>query len=69
MIGPLPAVTPSDDLAAVLQAAAFGALIGTAVAARRRRRNPEFDAWLVTARWTVLLTVLSCLWFVAKGLR
>jgi hypothetical protein len=37
----------------VLQAAALWTLVGTAVAARARRRNPDVDAWLVTARWTL----------------
>ena len=52
-----PALAPNDDVAAVLQAAAVGALIGTAVAARRRGRDTDFDAWLVTARWSVAFGV------------
>ena len=54
-----PALAPSDDVAVVLQAAALGALIGTALAARGRSRDREFDAWLVTARWTVLLALAA----------
>ena len=63
-----PAIAPSDDVAVVLQAAAFGALIGTAVAARRRARNSEFDTWLVTARWSVALAILGALYVVTKWL-
>ena len=56
-----PALAPSDDLAVLLQAATFGALVGTAVAARRRGRDPDFDAWLITARWTVAVSFLTLL--------
>ena len=56
-----PALAANDDVAVVLQAAAFGALVGTAVAARRRRHDPDSDAWLVTARWTVAVSVFALL--------
>jgi hypothetical protein len=56
-----PAVTPNDDLAVILQAATLGALLGTAVAARRRRGDPGFDAWLVTARWSVAAGIVGVL--------
>jgi hypothetical protein len=48
----VPAIAPSDELAVVLQAGAFGALIGAAVVARRGRRIGS-DAALITARWTL----------------
>ena len=53
MIGPPPAIAPSDDVTVILHAAGVGTLIGTAVAARGRRRDPTVDTWLLTARWTV----------------
>jgi 4-amino-4-deoxy-L-arabinose transferase-like glycosyltransferase len=63
-----PAIAPSDDLAVVVQFAALGALIGTALAARRRGRDRDFDAWLLTARWTVALGVGAGVGVVTKWL-
>ena len=42
-------VAPNNDVAFVLQIAALGALVGSAVAAAMRLRNPEADTWLPTA--------------------
>ena len=50
---PVPAVAPSDDVAVILQWATLGGLIGSAVAARRRRRDPGADAWAITTRWSI----------------
>jgi glycopeptide antibiotics resistance protein len=55
----VPAVTPSGDLAFVLQLAAVGALVGAAIAAYWRQRNPAFDAWMMTTRWSLLLAVVG----------
>ena len=63
-----PAVAPSDDVALVLQAAAAGALFGTAVAVRRRGRNPDADAWLLTARWSVVGAIIGFWIVVGHGL-
>ena len=54
MIGPLPALAPSDELDFILQAAGIGAVVGTAVAAAVRRRRPEADPWPLTASLTLL---------------
>ena len=64
MIAPLPAAAPSDELAVVLQAAGVGALVGTAVSAWFRRRDPAADTWLTTAAFTLLFAALGVL-FVA----
>ena len=64
-----PALAPSEDVAVLVQAAALGALIGTTVAARRRSRDPEFDAWLITARWTVGFSLVTLVILVVDGLR
>lgn len=61
MIAPLPAVAPSEDVAVVLQAAGIGALLGTAVAARRRTRTKRVDTWVITTRWTVAAAALGVL--------
>ena len=57
MIAPVPSVAPSDDVAVVLQAAGVGALLGASLAARRRARDPDYDAWLLTARWTIAFAI------------
>ncbi len=61
MIGPLPAVAPSDDVAFVLQGAGLGALVGAAVTARRKTQDPGTDTWLITARWMVGGALLAAL--------
>jgi hypothetical protein len=68
VIGLIPALTPSEDLAVVLQAAGVGALIGTALAARLRARNPEADAFVPTAAWTLLLAGIAGLGVLTKRL-
>jgi hypothetical protein len=69
VIAPTPAVAPSDEVAVVLQMAGVGALLGTAVAARRKRREPAADTWLFTARWTLALAALGVLIVIAAVLR
>lgn len=64
MMWPLPAVAPSGDVAVVLQFAGVFTPIGTAVAARSRRRNPTADAWLLTARWTLAGTGIGTVFVV-----
>lgn len=63
-----PAIAPSDDLGLVLQAAGIGALLGTAIAARRRAQDPDFDAWLITARWTLSVALVTGLGVLTKRL-
>ncbi len=53
MIAPLPALTPSGDIAVILQGAGIGTLVGAAVATRALRRDPAADTWLLTTRWTL----------------
>lgn len=48
------AVAPLPDVAFVLQAGAVGTAIGTAVAARARRRRSDTDAAQITCAWTLL---------------
>ena len=61
MIGPFPVIKPSDDVALVVQAAAAGALFGTAVAAGLRVRRPADDTWLLVAAVTLLGAALGIL--------
>ncbi len=68
MIGPIPAIAPNDDVAVVLQAAGIGALLGTAVAARRRAKDMSADTWLLTARWSVALALAGLLLVLADAL-
>lgn len=68
MIAPLPALSPSPEVAVVVQWATIGALAGTAVAARRRARDPAFDAWLLTARWTVAGGMTGVLYLMGQRL-
>lgn len=64
----LPTIAPSDDVAVVLQFAAGAALLGTAVAARRRARDPGSDTWLITARWTTAGAAVGVLYLLWHGL-
>ena len=59
MISPLPTLTPSDEVAIVLQFAGVGALVGTALASVLRRRDRDADTWFVTASVTLLLAALG----------
>ena len=66
MIVPLPAVQPSGELGVVLQGATFGALIGSGIAARRRRHDPSADAWLLTTRWSLVGALAGLAWVVVS---
>ncbi len=54
LIAPFPAFAPSDDVAALLQSAGIGALIGTALAAVFCRHEEATDTWFLTAAFTLL---------------
>jgi hypothetical protein len=51
------AVGPVPELGFVLQGTGLGALIGAALAERRRSRNPEYDGSRLIVRWSVALGV------------
>ncbi|HEX8086890.1 MAG TPA: hypothetical protein VF529_21575 [Solirubrobacteraceae bacterium] len=65
----VPALTPSGDIAFVLQLAAVGALVGAAIAAHRRQRDPAFDAWMTTTLWSLLLAAVAVLIIFVEWLR
>jgi hypothetical protein len=57
----LAAVGPSPALALVMQVAGLFGLIGSAVALRAKRRDPDVDTWRITTAWTFLGTITgSC---------
>ena len=62
----IPAVAPNDDVAVVVQVATMFTLVGTAIAARASRRQPDADPWLLTARWTLLGAVAGAVFVVVK---
>ena len=68
MIPPIPAVAPSDEVAFVLQVAGVGALIGAALAARRRTRDREADTWMPPTAWALLFAGCAALVVVAERL-
>lgn len=47
-------VAPVPELAFVLQTTAVGTAIGSAVALRAKRRNPDVDSWSITTAWASL---------------
>jgi hypothetical protein len=47
-------VAPVPELAFILQVAAAGTAIGSAVALRAKRRNPDADTWAITTAWATL---------------
>lgn len=51
-------IAPSDELGFVLQWAAVGGLIGTALAARQRMKNPYADVTLPPMVWGVLFAII-----------
>ncbi len=61
VIGPLPALAPSDEVGLVLQFASVGALFGAAVAAVFRSRDPDADTWLLTVAITLLFAAIGLL--------
>ncbi len=62
------ALAPSDDVAAILQAAAVGGLVGSALAARQRIRNPDFDVALPPILWSLLFAVVALVVALAREL-
>lgn len=53
-VAALLAVAPVPELAFILQAAAVGAAIGSAVGLRARRRDVDADTWRITTAWATL---------------
>lgn len=53
------AVAPLPEVAFVLQVAAVGAAIGSAIGMRRRRRDADADAWQITTAWSTLGLVIG----------
>jgi len=53
------AVVPVPELGFVLQAGGVGAAIGSAVALRARRRDPDVDTWRITTAWATLGTIVG----------
>ena len=52
-------LAPSDDVALVLQVAGVGVLVGTALAARRRMRDPTADTWFPPAMWALTFAAIA----------
>ena len=50
----LGSVAPSPAVAFVMQVAGVFGMVGSAVALRARRRDPDADVWRITAAWNVL---------------
>jgi hypothetical protein len=47
-------VAPLPELSFVLQTAAVGTAVGSAIALRAKRRNPDVDSWSITTAWATL---------------
>jgi hypothetical protein len=61
-------VTSVPELSFVLQAGALATAIGSAVAARAKRRNPDADTWAITTAWATLGSALAALVVAAERL-
>ena len=51
-------------LAIVLQGAAAGALVGSAVLCRARRRGLQVEPWAITAAWSTLGACLAVIYVI-----
>ncbi len=61
-------LAPSPQLAFVLQTTAVGTAVGSGIAARAKRRNPEADTWAITTAWTTLGLVVGSLFAIGEAL-
>lgn len=67
-------LAPSPRLAFVLQTTAVGTAVGSGIAARAKRRNPDAgrnpdaDTWAITTAWATLGLVVGSLLAAAEGL-
>lgn len=61
-------IQPPPQLVFVLQTSASGTAIGSAVAARAKRRNPDAGTWAITTAWATMGSALGCLAAVAEAL-
>lgn len=55
----LAAVASNPQLGFALQLAALGASVGSAVALRAKRRDPDADTWAITTAWSALGLVVG----------
>lgn len=60
MIPPI-GLAPNEELAAIIQCATIGALVGGALAARQRIREPEADLSMPPLMWGLLGIALGLL--------
>jgi hypothetical protein len=65
----LAAVQPNPVLGFLLQMATAGALAGTLVAYRRRRRDEQFDTFPIITRWSLIGLALGAGYVVAQAIR
>ena len=56
---PVDAVAPVPAIGFILQMAALGTAIGSVVALRAKRRNPDTDTWAITTAWASLGLVIG----------
>jgi hypothetical protein len=59
-------IQPLPQLAFVLQTSAIGTAVGSAVAARAKRRNPDADTWAITTAWATLGLVVGVGFMIAS---
>lgn len=62
------AVAPLPTVGFVLQMAALGTAIGSVVALRAKRRDPEADTWSITTAWASLGFVAGAITAVVTAL-
>ena len=67
-VAALLAVAPVPEVAFVLQTAAVGAAVGSAVGLSARRRDPDADTWRITTAWATLGLVVGAGIVVILGL-
>ena len=56
------AAQPIPTVGFLLQAAAVGTSVGTLIAYRRRRADPDFDTFPVITRWSALGLIVGVLY-------
>lgn len=61
-------LAPVPEVAFILQVAAVGAALGSAVALRARRRDADVDTWRITAAWATLGLLVGVMFAVVFGL-
>jgi DNA protecting protein DprA len=61
-------IAPSDEVGFVLQMAGVGALVGTALAARRRMRDAAADTFFPPAMWALLFAIATAAFVLVRRL-